>query len=52
MIIDNVSQCEDCKFSEVDESNPAKIMVYCRIDDKYRIFGSHLECDRKEKEED
>lgn len=51
MTIDNTSQCENCKFCECDDSNPAKIMMYCRIDDRYRIFGSHLECDRKEEKE-
>ena len=52
MTIDNVSQCEGCKFSAIDESNPAKIIVYCRIDDRYRIWGAHIECDRKEESED
>lgn len=48
MTIDNTSQCSKCKFCTLDESNSAKILVYCRIDDKYRIWGAHLECDRKE----
>ena len=48
MTIDNTSQCEDCTFCTLDESNPAKIICYCRIDDRYRIYGAHIECDRKE----
>lgn len=48
MTTDTTADCETCKFCTLDESNSAKILVYCRIDDKYRIWGAHLECDRKE----
>ena len=53
MIIDNTSQCENCIYSILDESNPAKIMTFCQIDEHWRIYGSHLQCDKKieEKEE-
>ena len=52
MTIDNTSQCEGCLYSAIDESDPAKIIVYCRIDDHYRIWGSHIECNRKEEDKE
>lgn len=43
------AECETCKFCTLDESNHAKIMVYCSIDDKWRIYGSFLNCEKGEK---
>ena len=48
MKIDNVSQCSGCKYCTMDESNKAKIMVTCDFDGKTRIYGQHIECERKE----
>lgn len=48
MQVDNTSQCENCRYSVLDESNKAKIMVYCDFDGKTRIYGQHVDCDRKE----
>lgn len=42
------ADCEKCKFCTLDESNSAKIMVYCSIDDKWRIYGSFLNCEKGE----
>ena len=39
--------CEDCRYSTFDESNKAKIMVYCRIRDKWYIYGQALQCEDK-----
>ena len=39
--------CEDCAKSVVDESNKAKIMVYCGIRDKWYIWGASIPCDDK-----
>lgn len=48
MKTNTTADCETCKFCTLDESNRAKIMVYCSIDDHYRIYGSFLECERGE----
>lgn len=43
------SECEECLHSELDETNPAKIMVYCRIKEKWYIYGKCIPCEFKEK---
>lgn len=48
MKTNTTADCETCKFCTLDESDCAKIMVYCSIDDRYRIYGSFLECERGE----
>ena len=50
MTIDNTSQCAEpmCKFCILDESDRAKILCFCKLDERWRIWGSHLECNRKE----
>ena len=42
-------ECEDCLHSEFDETNPAKVMIYCRIKDKWYIYGKCVPCEYKEK---
>lgn len=42
--------CEDCGHcTAVDDSNPARIKVYCSYDDKYRWWGQCIPCDNKVK---
>lgn len=48
MQIDNTSQCENCRYCQMNESNKAKIMVTCDFDGKTRIYGQHIDCDKKE----
>lgn len=48
----NTSECESCLHSEVNESNKAKIMVYCRIKDKWYIYGQCIPCENKEVNKD
>lgn len=48
MKIDDTSACEGCKYCTLDESNKAKILVTCDFDGKTRIYGQHIECERKE----
>ena len=48
MTTDTTADCETCRYGVLDENNPAKIMVYCKIEDRWRIYGSHLNCDKKE----
>lgn len=44
--------CEDCECATLDESNKAKIMVYCRTKDKWYIYGTCIPCDDKVKKKD
>lgn len=39
--------CEDCAKSVLDETNKAKIMVYCGIRDKWYIWGASIPCEDK-----
>lgn len=46
------SECEQCLHSTLDESNKAKIMVYCNIKEKWYIYGKCIPCEFKEKKSD
>lgn len=48
MQISDTSHCEGCKFCVVNEINKAKILMYCELDEKERIYGAAFICDRKE----
>lgn len=43
------SECEQCLRSTLDESNKAKIMVYCNVKEKWYIYGQCIPCEFKEK---
>lgn len=43
----NSSECEFCKYGTLDETNKAKIMVYCAVKDKRYIYGQCIPCDDK-----
>ena len=38
-------KCEKCKFGTLDESNRAKIMVYCANKEKWYIYGACIPCE-------
>lgn len=40
--------CEDCKYSVIDDSDRAKIKVYCSRKDKSFYYGQCIQCDEKE----
>ena len=46
------ADCVKCKYCTVDSSNRAKIMVYCSVDERWRIYGSFLNCEKGEKLKD
>ena len=48
MTTDTTADCESCVHCVLDESNPSKILCYCQLDDRWRIYGRNLNCDRKE----
>lgn len=43
------SECEQCIHSSIDETDKAKIKVYCGVKDKTYYFGQCVPCDYKEK---
>lgn len=45
----NTSECEECIQGVIDETNKAKITVYCRAKDKTYIYGQCIPCELKEK---
>lgn len=42
------SECEKCIHSIMDETNKAKIKIYCDIKDKTYYFGQCIPCKCKE----
>ena len=48
MQINNTSECENCRYCSLNENNKAKILVTCDFDEKTRIYGQHVDCDKKE----
>ena len=39
--------CEDCARATFDESDKAKIMVYCSDRDKWYYYGQSMQCEVK-----
>lgn len=42
------SECEHCKYGIIDDSNKARIMVYCSYRDKKYFYGQCIPCEDKE----
>lgn len=42
------SECEQCTHSILDESDKAKLKIYCQIKDKIYYWGQCIPCDYKE----
>lgn len=43
------SECEDCKKGTLDDSNKARLKIYCAVKDKNLYFGQMVQCGYKEK---
>lgn len=50
MIIIDDNTCGTCIHGTMDDSNKAKITVFCNVADKTRIYGSCVACDNYKKE--
>lgn len=46
------ADCENCTRATLDETNKAKIMVYCAARDKWYIYGACIPCEDKVKKND
>lgn len=45
----NTSECEFCKFGTVNDTNKAKVKVYCSYKNKTYYYGQCIPCDNKTK---
>ena len=45
----NTSECEHCKYGEVDDTNKARVKVHCSKKNKDYIYGACIPCEEKEK---
>ena len=43
------SECEFCIYGTVDDSDKAKVKVYCSYKDKTYYYGQYISCDNKRK---
>ena len=43
------SECEECRYGVVDDSNKSKIVVTCQIKNKKYYYGQCIPCDFKER---
>lgn len=41
------SECEQCIHSIIDETNKAKVKIYCKAKDKTYYFGQCIPCEDK-----
>lgn len=46
------SECEHCKYGVIDDSNKAKIVVYCNYKEKEYLYGQCIPCDYYEEKGD
>lgn len=41
--------CENCIYGTIDETDKARVKVYCQYKDKSYYFGQCIPCDNKTK---
>lgn len=46
------SECEKCIHSIIDESDKARLKIYCKIKDKTYYWGQCIPCEYKEYKKD
>ena len=46
------SQCEFCRYGSVDDSNKARVKVFCSYKEKEYFFGQCVPCDNYSKRRD
>lgn len=47
MSLIKTSECRKCAHSHIDDTNKAKIIVYCDVNGKEYIYGQYVECEVK-----
>lgn len=43
----NTSECEECIYGTLDETDKAKITIECDMKNKKYIYGQYVPCDSK-----
>ena len=46
----NTSECEYCQYGTIDDTNKAKVTVYCSAKQKRYVYGQCVPCDSKKKQ--
>lgn len=41
----DTSECEFCEYGSIDETDKARVTVYCSKKDKTYCFGQRIQCD-------
>lgn len=41
----NTNECENCQYGIIDDSDKAKVTVYCSQKDKKYFYGQCIPCD-------
>lgn len=39
------SECENCKYSSIDDSNKARVKIYCSEKEKTYYWGQYVPCE-------
>ena len=39
------SQCEKCKYGDIDYNNQKTLKIYCELKNKYYYFGQCIPCE-------
>ena len=45
------SQCEYCRYGTIDDSDKARVKVYCSYKDREYFYGACIPCDNYTKKE-
>lgn len=45
----NTSECEECRYGSIDDSNKAIVKVHCNKKEKIYYYGQCIPCEDKEK---
>lgn len=47
----NTSQCEKCRYGTIDDSNKARVTIYCADKKKKYSYGQRIPCEGIKKKE-
>lgn len=52
MTMINTSECEKCNYGSLDETNKARVKVYCADKKKTFYYGQCIPCENRKKRKD
>ena len=47
MSLIKTSECRKCTHSHIDDTNKAKVIVHCDVNERDYIYGQYAECEMK-----